>query len=331
MIEQKPISRRDFFKKGMRDFAVGIALIPKVSKLNKSEYHGVDTQLPYNELTDENGITVIDNNGIRIIRTDEFSFTEDEYDMDIAVDAVLLRENILSRAKTMLLPDLMPLFEKKLNTLVISFGARPFNDVEREFYSVYEDPACKPRGVERIYYNINDLISIPSDTSYGYFIASEPPIIYINTTNIFRELSDENFNIGNSLMRQTMDHEITHFIDSVNSSTLACKQKTINIMLRRSLIFSSLLGSAITMLNYTVTKTDKSMKNFTRREVLMKSIIGAVLPTMMAFLAFPGLNYIYFDDAEHTARTQASDNPTPQEEFDRMIKIKSNHVLDQEN
>src|SRR3990167_6414782 len=132
MIEQGPISRRAFFKQ-MTNLAVGTAVVPKVSTpIELPSYHD-SIQLSADELQNENGIKVIDNTGIRVLQSDDFGNIADDYKVDIMVDTTLLRENIRRRAKTMLSPDLIPIFEKKLNTLVISFGARPYDDVRKQF------------------------------------------------------------------------------------------------------------------------------------------------------------------------------------------------------
>lgn len=240
------------------------------------------------------GIKVIDNIGIDI----------QGRKVDVIVDTGLVKASILEKAKEMIAPMHLFDLEKALDSLIISFGARPYHEVVETVLML--------SGRRDLIGQISKYFPAP----YGAFF-QDVPLIYLNLKAIIE---------NQKKLIHVWDHEIAHFIYNFDPDK---KESFWEGIIERTTIqslLSLLSSSAISLALYSCLARRDRVKliNYIKanKEGFEISIYrGFVIMMLGFFLPAQDVHYKFFDDDEILAREAVKIFSTPQEVFDEMIKI----------
>jgi hypothetical protein len=257
----------------------------------------------------ETGIEIIDNVGIE----------SDGRKVNVVVDVIKVKENILSRADRMVSPAYYPRVERLIDKgLVISLGARPYSEVRM----MMEDKD-RVRGN-----NDNDVISkilidllgsVPSLFKLeGMYFLGEKPVIYINTGQVLA-------NGGVVNLRRVWDHETAHLIYFASGKRESIAERMLETMAIQWLI-NALSISVLLSWKYKLMSEKRGVglmdllrerRADVKREIVLRSLFQ-LLPSLSAS---DMIHYLYFDDDEVLARRAVNNFPTQEKFFNRMIRI----------
>ena len=252
--------------------------------------------------------------GIRII--DNEGMIKEGKVVDVIADPALIRKNILERASLILSPDKVPKVENLVERLTISFGARNLFDVVDTETFKRDGVSIDPTGINRwltqqIYRHLNF-----TNDPYGLtFTEHGDPLIYINTPDSH-----------DSGYKFTWDHETSHLIDSVDP-------EKINYSLGENLQFYApavgidiSLGAGSVLAIYEIYrrfKNEKTKSFYVNNDFkIFVSAIGGMVAAALPSLKYASeINYKHFNKIEKYADDEASEFPTPDSEFNKMIRI----------
>lgn len=258
--------------------------------------------------------------GIKII--DNVDIESGGRKVNVVVDEMRVKENILSRAYGMVSSACYPKVERLIDGLVISLGAKPYPEVR-----------MMVEGKNWVHDNDNDNViskilidlfgSVPSlFEPEGEYFPGEKPVIYINTGQVLADGGVEN-------LRRVWDHETAHLIYSVDPEKRESQLERALGTAALQTFVSLFLSTFPVFAKYEIIARRKGIDLKTlilgsekiRNEIAVMLIFNSTFQLLPSLVISRAIRYRYFDRNENLARQAEEKFPTQQEFFDSMIKI----------
>lgn len=240
----------------------------------------------------------------------------DEETVDVLVNPDLIKASILARASQMISAEYLPKVEEQVNKLVISFGARGYEEVLSLALkkSMPSEEGSLRITLIRLFMSLLNLGISP----IGFYLRGEHPLMYFNTSQILKS--------NKTTFREVWDHEVAHLIYMTDPAT---RDSIMNHAMKYVAVHASLLLTTCASATAVNTKlfaniegmsmeayVRKNRKSIVKRFIRLCEIMN--LPTV--FLSH-GTHYQYFDKDEQLARESEERFPTPDDEFEEMIQV----------
>lgn len=286
----------------------GVVGKPALPKLSEIAHHPGKTDKK-KESEPHNGIQIIHNIGIN---------TGDEV-VDVEADPVLIKENIMERARQIISPKYFSQVETAVDRLIIGFGAKNYEEFFKEALDRQKAKgAAIGTSLNVFLTNLITKFTFLKEKPLGIVMKeTKYPMIYINTGDISGEFK----------MREAWDHEITHFValfdPDKNTSPLVSGFRLVAITIP--------INAVITMgLQLITDKIKANLPKIAENESQGKKnptgIIDKYKKDYKWYL--PGsavlarqIDYFYLDKEEKAARDASKKFPTADEFFNKMIKV----------